>query len=157
MKLDSGIQEKDREKLAEGLSKLLADSSVLYLKTQGFHWNVEGPLFHSLHGLFLSQYTELWESMDAIAERIRALGCYSPASFKKFLELTSVSEATGKHLLAKEMIHHLILDNEALAKSARSVLFLSHSLSDEVTSELVTERMKAHEKNIWMLRSSNHD
>jgi starvation-inducible DNA-binding protein len=157
MKIDIGIEEKERLKVADGLSKLLADSTVLYMKTHGFHWNVEGAMFTGLHGMFLNQYTEMWQSLDGIAERIRTLGSIAPASLKKLSELSTIPEFNGKNLSAKDMIHQLLLGNEALAKSARSVRLIAQSASDDVTVDLATKRMDVHEKNAWMLRSILHD
>lgn len=152
MKIDIGISEPNRKKISQGLGKLLADSSILYLKTHNFHWNVEGPMFNTLHTMFMDQYTELWNALDLIAERIRALGSYAPGSYKKYSQLSSIPEADG-HVAAKEMIKQLLEGHEAVAKTARSVLALAEVGSDEATTDLLVQRLQIHEKTAWMLRA----
>lgn len=152
MKIEIGISESDRKKISEGLSKLLADSSVLYLKTHNFHWNVEGPMFNTLHQMFMDQYTELWNALDLIAERIRSLGSYAPGSYKKYSELSSISES-DEHLGAMDMVRQLLQGHEAVAKTARSVFPLAEEGNDESTLDLLTQRLQVHEKTAWMLRS----
>jgi len=151
-KIDIGINEKDRKKIAEGLSRLLADSYVVYLKTHNFHWNVTGPMFQTLHVLFMTQYTELWNALDLIAERIRALGYPAPGSYKRFVELSSIPEEDGVPK-AKDMIRQLVSGQEAVARTARQVFAIVEKASDQPTADLLTQRMEVHEKNAWMLRS----
>ena len=151
-KIDIGISDKDRKKIAEGLSCLLADSYTLYIKTHNFHWNVTGPMFQTLHTLFMTQYTELWNALDAIAERIRALGYPAPGSYKQFVQLSSINEEEGVPK-AKEMIHQLVLGQEAVARTARKVFTLVDAANDQPSADLLTQRMEVHEKNAWMLRS----
>ena len=150
--MDIGISKKDREKIAEGLSHLLADSFTLYLKTHNFHWNVTGPMFNTLHVMFMEQYTELWNALDMIAERIRALGVVAPGSFKEFAKLTVIKESEGT-LSATEMIEQLVAGQEAVTKTARSMFPIVDKAGDEPTADLLTQRMQIHEKNAWMLRS----
>ena len=152
MKIDIGINEKGRTEVAHGLSRLLADTYVLYLKTHNFHWNVEGPMFTTLHTMFMEQYTELWNALDQIAERIRALGAYAPGSYKKFAQLTSISES-DEALPAKDMIRALLEGHEAVARTARSVFPVAESAQDEASLDLLTQRLQVHEKTAWMLRS----
>lgn len=152
MKIEIGISEKDRKSVAEGLSRLLADSYILYLKTHNFHWNVEGPMFNTLHVMFMDQYTELWNALDLIAERIRSLGSYAPGSYKKFVQLSTITEAE-EAVPALEMIRQLLQGHEAVAKTARSVFPLAEAGSDEATLDLLTQRLQVHEKTSWMLRS----
>ena len=150
--MDTGISSKNRAQIAKGLSRLLADSYVLYLKTHGFHWNVEGPMFQTLHLMFMGQYTEIWNAIDPIAERIRALGHYAPGSYRQYVKLATVKEADGVPK-AEKMISELIEGQEAVARTARSVLPLAESANDQPTLDLLTQRMDIHEKNAWMLRS----
>lgn len=152
MKVNIGINESDRAKLAKGLSHLLADSYTLYLKTHNFHWNVTGPHFTSLHLLFEEHYTELATAVDVIAERIRALGVFAPGSYKQFAELTQIKEETGVPDY-KDMIKQLVEGHETVVRTARSVLTIAHETDDEVTASLVADRMEVHEKTAWMLRS----
>jgi starvation-inducible DNA-binding protein len=152
MKIDIGISESDRAEVAQGLSRLLADSYTLYLKTHNYHWNVTGPLFNTLHLMFETQYTELATAVDEIAERIRALGHRAPGSYKEFAELTSISEDTGSPT-AEEMIEQLVIGQEAVARTAREVFPAADSAGDEPTADLLTQRMNLHEKTAWMLRS----
>jgi starvation-inducible DNA-binding protein len=150
--MDIGITKKDREKIAEGLSRLLADSFTLYLKTHNFHWNVTGPMFNTLHVMFMDQYTELWNALDLIAERIRALGVAAPGTYRDFAKLTVIKESEGK-VSAEEMIKQLVAGQEAVTKTARSIFPLVDKAGDEPTADLLTQRMQIHEKNAWMLRS----
>ena len=151
-KIDIGINEVDRNKITEGLCRLLADSHMLYMKTHNFHWNVEGPMFNTLHLMFMDQYTEMWNALDLIAERIRALGSYAPGSYKKYVQLSSIKESE-ENLPAKEMLHQLLLGHEALSKTIRSVYPAAEAGSDESTLDLLTQRLQIHEKTAWMLRS----
>jgi starvation-inducible DNA-binding protein len=151
-KIDIGISEKDRKKIAEGLSCLLADSYTLYLKTHNFHWNVTGPMFQTLHLLFQAQYTELWNALDIIAERIRALGYPAPGSYRRFVELSSIPEEDGVPK-AKDMIRQLVDGQEAVARTSRRVFAIVSKANDQPSADLLTQRMEVHEKNAWMLRS----
>ena len=150
--MDIGISKKDREKIADGLSHLLADSFTLYLKTHNFHWNVTGPMFNTLHVMFMDQYTELWNALDLIAERIRALGVQAPGTYREFSQLTVIKESEGK-VSAEEMIKQLVAGQEAVTKTARSIFAIVDKAGDEPTADLLTQRMQIHEKNAWMLRS----
>ena len=152
MDINIGIDKGQREKIAEGLSRLLADSYTLYLKTHNFHWNVTGPMFSTLHLLFETHYTELALAVDQIAERIRALGVNAPGSYKQFAELTSIKEETGTPG-AEEMIKQLIIGQETVARTARSIFPLVDAANDEPSADLLTQRMQVHEKNAWMLRN----
>ena len=152
MELNLGINSKDRESIAGGLSGLLADSYTLYLKTHNFHWNVEGPLFNTLHLMFEAQYTELATAVDEIAERIRALGIKAPGSYSEFAKLTSVEEANGEET-AEEMIRQLAVGQEAVVRTSRQVFVIADAANDQPTADLLTQRMQIHEKNAWMLRS----
>jgi starvation-inducible DNA-binding protein len=152
MKINIGINEEQRKAIAEGLSVLLADSYTLYLKTHNYHWNVTGPMFQTLHTLFETQYNELALAVDDIAERIRALGEFAPGSYKEYAKLTSIKEADGIPS-AEEMIKDLVKGQEAIAKTARSIVPVADEASDEVTLDLLTQRMTVHEKTAWMLRS----
>lgn len=150
--IDNGIKEKDREAIAEGLSHLLADTYSLYLKTHYFHWNVTGPMFNTLHLMFETQYNELWTATDVIAERIRALGVFAPGTYSEFAKLSTIKEAKGVPK-ATAMIAELVAGHEAVSRTARSLFPLADEHSDEVTADLLTERMQASEKTAWMLRS----
>ena len=152
MKIDIGIDEKQREKIASGLSRLLADSYTLYLKTHNFHWNVKGPMFNTLHLMFETQYNELALAVDLIAERIRALGIQAPGSYREFGKLTKIEESEGSPT-ANEMIMQLVEGQETVVRTARSVFPDAEAASDEQTADLLTQRMQVHEKNAWMLRS----
>jgi starvation-inducible DNA-binding protein len=152
MKIDIGISEADREAIANGLSRLLADSYTLYLKTHNYHWNVTGPLFNTLHLMFETQYTELATAVDEIAERIRALGHRAPGSYQEFAQLTSISEDTQSPG-AEQMIEQLVIGQESVARTAREVFPIADAAADEPTTDLLTQRMQLHEKNAWMLRS----
>ena len=155
-KINIGIEDKDREQIANGLSLLLADSFTLYMKTHNFHWNVTGPMFQTLHVLFMQQYTELWNSLDLIAERIRSLGHYAPGSFKRFGELSSIEEETGVPS-ARDMMLQLVAGQEAVARTAREVFKIADAANDQPTADLLTQRMEVHEKNAWMLRALMED
>lgn len=152
MEIHTGIPEGDRKAIAEGLSHLLADSYTLYLKTHNFHWNVTGPMFQTLHTMFEEEYTELAMAVDEIAERIRALGHPAPGSYAAYAKLSSIEEADGVPA-AKDMIGQLVAGHEAVAKTARSVFPAAETGNDEVTADLLTQRMQVHEKTAWMLRS----
>lgn len=152
MEPEIGISEADRKNIAGGLSRLLADSYVLYLKTHNFHWNVEGPMFNTLHQMFMTQYTELWNALDLIAERIRALGFYAPGSYKRYSQLSSIAEAE-ETMPAKAMIKQLLEGHEAISKTARSIIPSAESGNDEATLDLLTQRLQVHEKTAWMLRA----
>jgi starvation-inducible DNA-binding protein len=150
--MDTGISAKDRASIAGGLSRLLADTYILYLKTHNFHWNVEGPMFQTLHQMFMTQYTEAWNAVDPIAERIRALGHYAPGSYQQYIKLATVKESDGVPK-AEKMVRELIEGQEAVARTARSVLPLAERANDQPTLDLLTQRLDIHEKNAWMLRS----
>jgi len=150
-KIDIGINEKDRKRIADGLSRLLADSYTLYLKTHNFHWNVTGPQFNSLHTMFMTQYTEIWNALDLIAERIRSLGYPAPGSYKQFVALSSIPEEEGVPK-AKDMIRQLVAGQEAVTRTAREVFKVVEKANDQPTADLLTQRMEVHEKNAWMLR-----
>ncbi|PKO59803.1 MAG: DNA starvation/stationary phase protection protein [Betaproteobacteria bacterium HGW-Betaproteobacteria-19] len=152
MEIDIGINKEDRASIADGLSRLLADSYTLYLTTHNFHWNVTGPMFNTLHLMFEAQYNELALAVDLIAERIRALGFPAPATYREFQKLTSMSEPEGVPS-ATEMIRLLVQGQEAVVRTARSVAPLADKVSDEPTLDLLTQRMQVHEKTAWMLRS----
>jgi starvation-inducible DNA-binding protein len=153
MQIDIGIEERDRKAIAEGLSRLLADTYTLYLKTHNFHWNVEGPLFNTLHLMFEGQYTELATAVDLIAERIRALGFPAPGSYSAFGKLATVKEAGEEVPAAEEMVRQLARDQETVAKTARSIFPIVEKANDEPTADLLTQRMQIHEKTAWMLRA----
>ena len=150
--IDIGISGKDREKIAKGLSHLLADTYTLYLQTHNFHWNVEGPMFNTLHLMFMTQYTELWNALDLIAERIRSLGYPAPGTNSELGKLTTVEEVPGVPD-ALEMVRILVKGHEAVARTARGVFPAAEKASDESTADLLTQRLQIHEKTAWMLRS----
>jgi starvation-inducible DNA-binding protein len=152
--INIGIPEADRKLIADGLGHFLADSYTLYLKTHNFHWNVTGPMFNTLHLMFEGQYTELSLAVDLIAERIRALGHFAPASYKEFAKLTSIPEADGVPQ-ARDMIQQLVEGQEAVVRTARKVFAEAEKASDEATCDLLTQRIQLHEKTAWMLRSMN--
>ena len=152
MEIDIGIPTEKRSAIAEGLSRLLADSYTLYLKTHNYHWNVTGPQFTSLHTLFETHYTELALAVDQIAERIRALGHRAPGSYRDFAERTSITEEDDEPT-ATEMIRRLVSGQEAVVRTARSVFPVVEQAADEPSADLLTQRMQIHEKNAWMLRS----
>ena len=151
-KIDIGISDKDRKAIADGLSRLLADTYTLYLKTHNFHWNVTGPMFQTLHLMFETQYNELALAVDLIAERIRALGYPAPGTYADYVKLSSIKEATGVPK-AEKMIGLLVEGQEAVARTARSIFPIVDKAGDEPTADLLTQRMQLHEKNAWMLRS----
>jgi starvation-inducible DNA-binding protein len=150
--IDIGIDTADREAIAEGLSRLLADSYTLYLKTHNYHWNVVGPMFNTLHLMFEAQYNELALAVDLIAERIRALGVRAPGSYREFASLSSITEDDDQPD-AEEMIRRLVIGQETVARTARSVFPIVERASDEPTADLLTQRLQVHEKTAWMLRS----
>ena len=152
MEIDIGIPAKNRQEIATGLARLLADSYTLYLKTHNYHWNVTGPLFNTLHLMFETQYTELATAVDQIAERIRALGHPAPGSYKSFAALTSIAEVEGVPA-AEQMIRELVIGQETVVRTAREIFPLADNAHDEPTVDLLTQRMQVHEKNAWMLRS----
>ena len=152
MNINIGINEEDRRQIANGLSKLLADTYTLYLKTHNFHWNVTGPMFQSLHVMFEQQYREFAEAVDSIAERIRALGLPAPGTYAEFAERTSLKEERGVPN-AEQMIRQLIEGNETTIRTARAAFPLAERIHDQATADLLTERMQVHEKTAWMLRS----
>lgn len=150
--INIGLEEKDRKAIAEGLSRLLADSYTLYLQTHNFHWNVTGPMFQTLHLMFEQQYTELALAVDLIAERIRALGVAAPGTYGEFAELSSIKEVRGVPE-AKKMIEILLEGQEAIVRTARKIFPTVDAAHDEPTADLLTQRMQLHEKTAWMLRS----
>ena len=150
--IDIGISQDDRAKIVKGLSRLLADSYTLYLMTHNFHWNVTGPQFNSLHNMFMDQYTEQWNALDVIAERIRALGFPAPGTYKQFVELASIQEVEGVPQ-ANEMIQLLVNAHEAVARTARSLFDVVDAANDQPTADVLTQRLDIHEKTAWMLRS----
>lgn len=152
MDIDIGISKKDRKTIADGLSRLLADTYTLYLKTHNFHWNVEGPMFNTLHLMFEQQYNELALAVDAIAERIRALGHPAPGSYAAYSKLSSIKEETGTPR-AEDMVRQLVEGQEAVARTARAVFPAAEKAGDEPTADLLTQRLQIHEKTAWMLRS----
>jgi starvation-inducible DNA-binding protein len=152
MKIDIGISEADRKDIANGLNRLLADTYTLYLMTHNFHWNVKGPMFNTLHLMFETQYTELAEAVDVIAERIRALGYPAPGTYGEFMEMSSIKEVKGQPS-AEDMITHLVHGQESVVRTARTVFPAAEKSSDEPTKDLLTQRMQLHEKSAWMLRS----
>ena len=152
MEIDIGISEQHRRDIVDGLSRLLADTYTLYLKTHNFHWNVTGPMFQTLHLMFEKQYMELAEAVDLIAERIRALGSPAPGTYSMFAALSSVKEPDGVPS-AQEMIQQLMQDQETVARNARAMFRAVEQANDEPTADLLTQRMQVHEKTAWMLRS----
>jgi starvation-inducible DNA-binding protein len=150
--IDIGISADERQKIAQGLSALLADSYTLYLMTHNFHWNVTGPQFNSLHQMFMAQYTEQWNAIDIIAERIRALGHAAPGTYKEFVKLASIKEVEGVPN-ANEMIRHLVAAQEATARTARKLYPVVEAANDQPTADVLTQRLEVHEKTAWMLRS----
>ncbi len=150
--INIGIDDANRAKIAEGLSRMLADTYTLYLKTHNFHWNVTGPMFQTLHLMFETQYTELALAVDLIAERIRSLGYPAPGTYSEYVKLSSISETPGVPK-AKEMIRLLVEGQEAVVRTARSIFPILEEVNDEPTADLLTQRMQVHEKTAWMLRS----
>jgi starvation-inducible DNA-binding protein len=151
-KIDIGINDTDRKAIADGLSRLLADTYTLYLKTHNFHWNVTGPMFQTLHLMFETQYTELALAVDLVAERIRALGYPAPGTYAEYAALSSIKETAGVPK-ATDMIELLVEGQEAVVRTARSIFPLVEKVNDEPTADLLTQRMQVHEKTAWMLRS----
>lgn len=150
--INIGISEADRKELAQGLSRLLADTYTLYLKTHNYHWNVTGPMFQTLHLMFETQYNELALAVDLIAERIRALGVYAPGTYSQYVKLSSIKEEDTIPA-AQDMIRNLLSAQEAVIRTARSIFPLADKASDETTADLLTQRLQLHEKTAWMLRS----
>lgn len=151
--IDIGINNDDRENIANGLKSLLADSYTLYLQTHNFHWNVTGPQFRELHLMFEEHYTELATAVDEIAERIRTLDVFAPGTYRAFAELSSIKEV-DEIPSATDMIKLLQQGHEQVVKTARSVLKIAQNADDESTAALVSDRMRVHEKTAWMLRAS---
>ena len=150
--MDIGISADDRAEIAAGLSRLLADSFNLYLMTHNFHWNVKGPMFNTLHVMFMAQYTEQWNALDIIAERIRALGFPAPGTYREFVKLASIKEVEGVPK-ANDMIRHLVAAQEATARTARKLFPVVDAANDQPTADVLTQRIDIHEKTAWMLRS----
>ena len=150
--INIGISAADRAKISKGLSRLLADSYTLYLMTHNFHWNVTGPMFNTLHLMFMDQYTEQWNALDTIAECIRALGSPAPGSYKEFVKLASIKEVDGVPA-ATEMVRLLVAAQEATARTAREIFPAVNKADDQPTADLLTQRLEVHEKTAWMLRS----
>ena len=150
--INIGLSEKDRSNIVVGLSRMLADTYTLYLKTHNFHWNVTGPMFQTLHIMFMTQYNETWMAVDLVAERIRALGYPAPGTYKEFAALTSIKDSSGVPN-AKEMIRQLVDGQETVVRTAREVLPIAERAGDQPTVDLLSARMEVHEKNAWMLRS----
>lgn len=151
-RIDIGISENDRARIAKGLSGFLSDSYTLYLMTHNFHWNVKGPMFNSLHVMFMEQYTEQWAALDQIAERIRALGYPAPGTYKEFSRLASIKEIEGVPT-AMEMVRHLVEAQEATARTGRALFPLLDEANDQPSADMLTQRLDIHEKTAWMLRS----
>jgi starvation-inducible DNA-binding protein len=152
MSIDIGIEAKERQEIASGLSRVLSDSYTLYLKTHNFHWNVSGPMFQTLHLMFEAQYNELALAVDLVAERIRALGFPAPGTYRQFSALSVIKEEDGVPK-AQDMIRKLVEGHETVARTAREVFRIAESVSDQPTCDLLTQRMQVHEKTAWMLRS----
>jgi len=151
--IDIGIGAKDRAAISEGLSRLLADTYTLYLTTHNFHWNVTGPMFNTLHAMFMGQYTELWNAVDPIAERIRSLGHPAPGSYAQFGRLSSIADVPEAPPQALEMVRILVEGHEAVARTARGIFPIAEKAGDEPTADLLTQRLTVHEQTAWMLRS----
>ena len=151
--INIGISDTDRAAIAGGLSRLLADTYTLYLTTHNFHWNVTGPMFNTLHAMFMAQYTELWNAVDPIAERIRSLGHPAPGSYAAFGALASIADAPTTPPKALEMVRILVAGHEAVARTARGIFALADKAADEPTADLLTQRLTVHEQTAWMLRS----
>ena len=154
-RIDIGISENDRRKIAEGLGRLLADTYTLYLKTHNFHWNVTGPMFQTLHLMFEDQYNELAPAVDLIAERIRALGFPAPGSYREFMAATSITDADGT-VHASDMVRELVEGQEAVVRTARSILPVVNKADDQPTIDLLTQRLQVHEKAAWMRAASSN-
>ena len=155
--INIGISEKDRGAIAAGLSRLLADTYTLYLTTHNFHWNVTGPMFNTLHLMFMAQYTELWNAVDPVAERIRSLGHPAPGSYAQFGKLSSLPDAPATPPKALDMVRILVEGHEAVARTARGIFPLADKAGDEPTADLLTQRLTVHEQTAWMLRSLLED
>ena len=155
--INIGINEKDRAAIARGLSHLLADTYTLYLTTHNFHWNVTGPMFNTLHLMFMTQYTELWNAVDPVAERIRSLGHPAPGAYAQFSKLASVPDVPIVPPKALEMVRILVQGHEAVARTARELFPMADKARDEPTADLLTQRMTVHEQTAWMLRSLLED
>ncbi len=151
--INIGISDKDRKAIADGLSKLLADTYTLYLTTHNFHWNVTGPMFNTLHVMFMTQYTELWNAVDPVAERIRSLGHPAPGSYAQFGSLASIEDVPATPPKAMDMVRILVNGHEAVARTARSIFPVADKAGDEPTADLLTQRLAVHEQTAWMLRS----
>ena len=152
MAIDIGIDKKQRKEIVKGLSRLLAGTYTLYLKTHNFHWNVTGPHFNDLHAMFMTQYTEMWNAVDLVAERIRALGEFAPGSYREFTKLSSIKESESVPAW-KQMIAELIDGHETLVRTCREILPAAQKAADEGSATLITDRMGVHEKTAWMLRA----
>lgn len=152
-RINIGISDKDRAAIAQGLSRVLADTYTLYLTTHNFHWNVTGPMFNTLHTMFMGQYTELWNAVDPVAERIRSLGHPAPGSYAQFGKLTSLPDVPTEPPAALEMVRILVEGHEAVARTARELIPVADKASDEPTADLLTQRLAVHEQTAWMLRS----
>ncbi|MGN6526695.1 MAG: Dps family protein [Burkholderiaceae bacterium] len=155
--IDIGISAEDRAAISEGLARLLADTYTLYLTTHNFHWNVTGPMFNTLHAMFMGQYTELWNAVDPIAERIRSLGHHAPGSYGQFGRLSSLPDAPEQPPKALDMVRTLVAGHEAVARTARALFPLADKAGDEPTADLLTQRLTVHEQTAWMLRSLLED
>ena len=155
--INIGISEKDRAAIAAGLSHLLADTYTLYLTTHNFHWNVTGPMFNTLHQMFMAQYTELWAAADPVAERIRSLGHPAPGSYAQFSALASLPDAPALPPKALEMVRILVDGHEGVARTARRIFALADKANDQPTADLLTQRLTVHEQTAWMLRSLLED
>ena len=153
--VDIGISDDDRKAVSEDLAQFLSDSFTLYLKTHNFHWNVTGPMFNSLHAMFMEQYTEQWNALDETAERIRALGYNAPGSYAEFIRLSSITEEPGLTEAPdwRDMVRQLVEGNEAVCRTARRAIRNADDAGDDPTVDLLTQRLQVHEKNAWMLRS----
>ena len=152
-RIDIGISDKDRAAIAGGLATLLADTYTLYLTTHNFHWNVTGPMFNTLHAMFMEQYTELWNAVDPIAERMRSLGHHAPGSYAQFGRLSSLPDVPETPPAAMEMVAILVKGHEAVARTARGIFPTADKAGDEPTADLLTQRLTVHEQTAWMLRS----
>ena len=155
--INIGISEKDRAAIAKGLSRLLADTYTLYLTTHNFHWNVTGPMFNSLHAMFMAQYTELWNAVDPIAERIRSLGHFAPGSYAQFVQLSSLKDAPITPPKAMEMVRILVKGHETVSRIAREFIPVAEEAGDDPTADMLTARCTVHDQTAWMLRSLLED
>ncbi len=151
--INIGIGEQDRKAIADGLSRVLADTYTLYLTTHNFHWNVTGPMFNTLHEMFMTQYTELWNAVDPVAERIRSLGHFAPGSYGQFGQLATVPDVPASPPKAMEMVRILVEGHETVARTARELFPVAEKAGDEPTADLLTQRLTVHEQTAWMLRS----